>query len=639
MRKLAILLLSAALSATALTAQINIGGQPLSFKTQLRGQVPTIAMPALDLAAVAKEDLEDEAQGMPPRFGYPHDAGYDLRNSGQWESLPDGSRVWRLSLYCPGAKSINLLYDAFWLPQGATLYIYNAARTHVIGGFTARNNNSPRGQSIGYATGLVYGDRITLELHEPARPEAPAELAIAQVVHGYRYIRAFEDSGGCQLNVNCDDGADWQAEKTSVALILIGGTRWCTGSLLNNSLVDFTPYFLTAHHCLNGLDAVDDPNAANWSFMWNYESPDCANPAEEPGATVTTGAILVANRNDSDFALFRLTEDPWLDAGMALLYNGWSTANPGAGGAGIHHPRGDIKKISLYQQTPFDNTTNTCLNANRWGVIFEHPDGSFTTTEPGSSGSPLFDNNHRVIGQLWGGFHLDDCSGGPTCADPAKDLSFYGKFSVSWAGASPARRLQDWLAPKCETDLYVGTDIAIGAPTFHASNALTADNEISGAVTYVVYNGGFEVVLSEGFEARDGANFMARNFNCSNGSFNAMDATSTPHYAEGRSESTKTAPPPASPVEAAAAESFTLYPNPASDLLSLNYTVAEDGERSLQIVNQYGQTVATVEAPAFRPRGEYTRQVPVDGWPSGLYYAVLASSGGRQVQPFVVARR
>ncbi|MDV7400661.1 hypothetical protein RZS08_55105, partial [Arthrospira platensis SPKY1] len=102
--------------------------------------------------------------------------------------------------------------------------------------------------------------------------------------------------------------------------------------------------------------------------------------------------------------------------------------------------------------------------ANHWGVIFEHPDGTFTTTEPGSSGSPLFDQNHRVIGQLWGGYHLDDCTGGPTCADPAKDLSFYGKFSVSWSGDSPARRLQDWLAPKCNTDLYVGTDIAIGAP-------------------------------------------------------------------------------------------------------------------------------------------------------------------------------
>ncbi|MFN4081875.1 MAG: T9SS type A sorting domain-containing protein [Saprospiraceae bacterium] len=647
MKRLVILALALALGAS-LAAQISIREiKPVSFSERLaKADVPVIATPSIDLDALKAEDLEDEEWGRPPRFGYPHQAGWTLENSGVWTVLKDGRRVWRLTIACPAAKSINLLYDAFWLAPGATLHIYNEQGTQVLGAFTERNNNSPRGQSPGYATGLVYGDKITLELCEPADVAQPSELSIAQVVHGYRYIRAFNDSGNCQVNVNCADGSSWQLEKTSVAMIIVGGFRWCTGSLMNNTVVDFTPYFLTANHCLDGVlgtwDAVGNPNAANWSFMWNYESPDCVNPASDPVSTTTTGAIVVANRVNSDFALLRLTEDPWLDAGLSLLYNGWSTDTPGAGGAGIHHPSGDVKKISLYQQTPWDGSTQSCLNANRWGVVFQHPDGTFTTTEGGSSGSPLYDNNHRVIGQLWGGFHLDDCSDGPTCSNPAKDLSFYGKFSVSWDGAEPRRRLRDWLAPECHTDLTINTDIAIGAPTFHASNAIAADNEISGAVTYVVYNGGFEVALLNGFEVRDGANFIARNFNCATGSFSAMDGQIADLTLMNDLSLTelRDRPQPESerPSEGVGEQGLSVFPNPAGEWVSIQFEMPSEGAATVQVFNAQGQLMRVLESGSVLPAGLYSQRISVGDWPSGMYYVAVRANGRHAGKAFVVSR-
>jgi len=48
-------------------------------------------------------------------------------------------------------------------------------------------------------------------------------------------------------------------------------------------------------------------------------------------------------------------------------------------------------------------------------------------TEDGSSGSPLFDQNHHVVGNLSGGF--SSC-GNPTAVD------YYGRLAVGWAGDS-----------------------------------------------------------------------------------------------------------------------------------------------------------------------------------------------------------
>ena len=64
-----------------------------------------------------------------------------------------------------------------------------------------------------------------------------------------------------------------------------------------------------------------------------------------------------------------------------------------------------------------------------------------TTTEGGSSGSGLWDENHRIVGQLHGGQ--------AACGNSIND--YYGKFSMSWDGngsTSSASRLSDWLDPQ-----------------------------------------------------------------------------------------------------------------------------------------------------------------------------------------------
>ena len=71
------------------------------------------------------------------------------------------------------------------------------------------------------------------------------------------------------------------------------------------------------------------------------------------------------------------------------------------------------------------------------------------TTEPGSSGSPLFDADHRIVGQLHGGE--------ASCSYNVND--YYGKFSTSWNNG-----LSGWLDPNNTGTLVLDGIDAIDIP-------------------------------------------------------------------------------------------------------------------------------------------------------------------------------
>ena len=450
-RSYVLLFFIALMGAPTLQAQLSEGGQPTSFSSPVMPlrNLQTVQTPSLDLRLIEAQDESDEANGLPPRFGFPQEINLDLLRDGDNEDIGDGMEIWRTRILCPGAISINLLYDKFWLPEGGRLYIYSEDRSQVLGAFTNRNNKGTRQELEAFATSLIYADGIVVEYEQPIETQEDAIISIQYAVHGYRMIpppnidgsRVYGSSGACQVNVNCSEGNAWQDEKKGVAMILVGGTRWCSGSLINNTAQDGDLLFLTAAHCLTGgLDAVSNPNATNWSFAWEYESPGCSN--SNPGALQTTaGATLIANATQTDMALFRLTEDPRA-AGHDVYFNGWNrTSSPGSGGVGIHHPAGDIKKIATHSQTPTTYTWSGTPTNSHWRVNWDGTPNGHSVTEGGSSGSPLFNASSHIIGQLHGGSSIN-------CSNPSADPGIYGRLDLSWNGyGSPQRRLHDHLDP------------------------------------------------------------------------------------------------------------------------------------------------------------------------------------------------
>ncbi len=401
------------LASLTASAQVEHGGTPLTIS---RGNsLPPIegtALPAPNLAELSVQDaINDQDKGTPYRFGFNHAVDFDLGNSGTWGLLEDGTRVWRMEIECPGAISINFEFHEYHLPLGARVFVINGHGDH-IGAFTHEN-------SVGGVLGVqpMRGDRIIVEYQVPAKGPI-GRLRIGQVTHGYRdvfgYARALGESGSCNNNVVCPEGDPWDDQIRSVAMIVVGGSGICTGTLLNNCAQNGTPYFLTARHCLPSPVT----NVSTWVFRFNWQSSVCNQNLNGPTNQTVSGATHLVNNAGSDVALLQLSSAP--PAGYGVYYSGWDRSGTApTSSTCIHHPSGDIKKISFDVNAA---TTATYGSATCWRIA-AWEDG---TTEPGSSGSGLWNQSKRIIGQLYGGE--------ASCSNNVND--YFGKFSTSWTSLS-----------------------------------------------------------------------------------------------------------------------------------------------------------------------------------------------------------
>ncbi len=411
--------------------QLSDGGTPWGYKfSQYDEEIPVMHMAPVDVDALIAEDaIVDPLKDRPWRFGYNHYVSYNLNNSGVWKTLDNGDKVWRLGINCPDAITINLAFKYLSIPEGAKLYVYNADKTVSLGAFTQKYV-SPEDLELG--TELIPGESLIIEYYVPATCTGVGSVELYRVTHGYRgavdYARAFGDAGSCNMNVNCPDGAPWSDQKRSVVMLVSGGSGFCTGALINNTCEDAKPYVLTANHC-------GSSGFGSWVFRFNWESATCPNPGASPSFTSMSGSTSRASRAAADMRLVEINSA--VPAGNNAYWSGWNrgSANPPSV-VGIHHPSGDIKKISFDDATIATNTamggeTNCC-----WDVEWDRN----TTTEGGSSGSPLFDNNGRIIGQLWGGAAL--------CTN-LTGHDYYGRIFQNWnpAGSPNNGQLEFWLAP------------------------------------------------------------------------------------------------------------------------------------------------------------------------------------------------
>ena len=425
--------------------------KPPSWSINDLPNVTAFRLATFDLKSLQDEDvINDQDKSKPWRFGHDIYVDHNFNDEGEWTILDNGDKIWRMSYKSKDALTLNFMFDVFNIPEGSKLYIYNSDKTDLIRPFTHHNNNVE--EVLG--TWFVQGNQATIEYYQPANVSGEARLTVGSVIHGYRsaatYQKGLNDSGACNQDVDCDitpSGADpfgldtvKENVKKANAMIVVGGGGACSGTLVNNTNNDGTPYFITANHC--------GTNVGGWAFRFNWRSPNisCSTNVNSTNGSfnqTVSGAVLRANSSQSDMNLVEITDPSFFTTNATnLVWAGWNrskTMTPVVN-FGIHHPSGDIQKVCREDDGAYRQVVNFFGNANTqmWYIN----QWELGVTEPGSSGSALYNETGHLIGMLSGGSAA--CSG----TSNNGGVDFYGRFGVAWDfGGSQSSRLREWLDP------------------------------------------------------------------------------------------------------------------------------------------------------------------------------------------------
>lgn len=429
------------------------------FKAQVDFEIP-----AKNIDALLEKERKAAAasnEGKPFQFAEPVTVDLPIARSMQWKM--DGEYAYgKYAIKAKGAFSTSINFDRFVLPKNTEMYVYNANGNMITGPVTEKENNDNKF----WGSWAYKGEDLFIEIKTPAATLDELQLHANNIAYGYKEVYkskviSFGASGSCNINVICPlGGAFWSPQANGVGLVLNDvGSSWCSGSLIMNTCGTDQPYFLTANHCFTGQ------NVALWKFTFQAWSPTCTPSANSAGITFN-GSTLRANYSPSDMCLVELNTKPSPSSG--LFYAGWSrSTTPATSAMAIHHPRGDVMKIS-------EAAAGTTVASFGAGPANHHWKAVWTqgVTEPGSSGSPLFDQNQRIVGQL---------HGGPSACFGAQLWDFYGRFDISWTGGGTnATRLSNWLDPGGVGASHTNTTAQFNLHPFYSTNfnLMSYDNNL-----------------------------------------------------------------------------------------------------------------------------------------------------------------
>jgi len=449
----------------------------------------------------------------------------------------------------------------------------------------------------------------------------------------------FGTSWSGHSNVNCNQY--WQNEKDAVVRIEFplsgGGCDYCSGALINTTAGENNNrhFILTAGHC---LPMGNNPDLSQWNFYWHYESSGCSNPNNVPPLISTQGAKRVARHyvnGKLDFLLLELDEDPAEAWDVTPYYLGWDRGNAQTSGTIIHHPMADIKKIAT-AYGPFQSP-----NPPDWAPEYFW---RFSTTfekliEGGSSGSPMLNSSHKLIGICNHSVKMTQHPGGTYY------LVDFSKFGYAWEGVrdnpDSTCRLKDWLDPLntgattlngrsvCQNTIKLSRPpIAYPKKDYHAVQNIISKQEIKDGAE-VTYKAGIEIVLQDGFRAKSGANFSAviEELEC--------NGTNTVSYSPQKDEAygdivIEDDNFPLSQIQVLHKFNIIPNPNPGVFQLETNFPLSDIG--NLKITNTMGVTV-------YETQNVTEHTIQLQNTASGLFFVVIILKDGNVLTQKMMVQR
>lgn len=354
---------------------------------------------------------------------------------------------------------VILYFKDFYIPNTGKLYI-NGVHSKQLLKYDSESN-----MDLGaFSTSVIYDNEIKITYQTSDKNFPPVvdltEIGVLntsqKTPHSFS-VRdkkgGFNQSGKCQINANCSEGKFVKNEKRSVLRLFTKITDKifeCTGTLMNNTNNDFTPYVLTAEHCANLANTETYSSAEDleqWIFEFNYESATCDNPPNENditsqslvGATLKAQSFDMGGNNGSDFFLVEINSP--IPENYEAFFAGWNREDtPAESGTSIHHPNHDLKKISTFSEKVISSSSISGIPDTYWQLQWSETENGKSVTEAGSSGGPLFDQNNFYVGGL---------NGGSASCENLDGFDWYGKLAYSWEsnGTTTNRQLKPHLDP------------------------------------------------------------------------------------------------------------------------------------------------------------------------------------------------
>jgi lysyl endopeptidase len=404
-----------------------------------------IAAPVQDVLDIDLSPLIDQSARYPTRFAVDLPHPVSTADGGTW-TQSGGDSTWTYSIRIPTAVSLSFHADRASFPAGAVLKVTGANGASA----TYRARDIARS---GLWSRPLPGDSLLLSLtvDTAARPQTVLQVESFQA--GYRSLgagvpdnahyrslmRKTTQTSSCTVNYACEANSANQGPGGATVAIVVSGVVQCTGTLLNDTSNDGTPYVLTARHCENGVLGGGDPGAAaNVTVYWDAVTPcgSALGSIYDGNATTQTGATTVVEQQDA--WLIRLDAPP---AANDAYYAGWdATGGVFSGGYSIHHALGNDKQyVAWYGQPILQTISGATLQLDYastfWGVV-----NSVGSVGAGASGGALFDPNNHAVGsatlaQLVSGPNTAGVCplASPPTPSPATVTAMYTALSAVWS--------------------------------------------------------------------------------------------------------------------------------------------------------------------------------------------------------------
>jgi len=355
-----------------------------------------------------------------------------------WAAVPGGYAA-RVAVSSPDAGSLRLAIDLMGVPEDVEMVFFGADATRLEGPVKVADVPD---RFAPWWSPLTEGATQTVEFFVPSRHDPRSVgLRIAGASHVFttpssrltKRIIDIGDADACNVDVACSPlnaSAPFRQAAASEAQLVFNDANFtglCSGTLLADADSSTQkPWVYSANHCFDNeaapyktpaqMQLVANTLTTLWLFQANGCSAGTGSNVPESGWSQVPGGAFLAHSNlFSDVLLVRLNGTPPSGA----FYSGWD-ANTVPGGTSltaIHHPQGDLKKVSQGIANGFGipgvgDGSSSYLQV-RWNS---------GTTEPGSSGGGLFSTSNGqyfLRGGLWGGT--------ASCTNPL-GLDYFSRF-------------------------------------------------------------------------------------------------------------------------------------------------------------------------------------------------------------------